>query len=266
MSAENPNRDLTIVVLSSDNYKDLWPVFAHYFKVYWGNCPYRVCLLTNQEGFQEDGIACLQTGRDVGWSDSLISALKQIDSKFVMFMHEDTLPSSAFNNDIILGAMGFLEKVGGTCVKLRRGRFPFPLSPVPHEPAVGRLSTRLPYRNALFISIWDRLKLLKYLKPGESAWDFETKANSRTECDEEFYSLWNDPFRFVHAVAKGRWLRSAYREVLKEIPGYTTSRPIMSTWEDALVNVYIVARGVFIKTFGVGIFKVIHKVRWGAFV
>lgn len=254
--------DLSILVLSCDRYKDLWPVFNHYFEAYWGDCPFPTYLLTNEETFPSRRITSLSTGPDVGWSDSLISGLSQIKTKFVLFVHEDMLPHSSFRNDIIISTMSFLEKVGGTCVKLRRGRFPFPLSPVPNEPAMGRLSTRLPYRNALFISIWDRLKLLKHLKPGESAWDFETKANSRTECDEEFYAVREDHFKFIHAVIKGRWVRSAYHQVLIEIPGYTTSRPIMSAREEFLLNAYIAARELFLKTFGVRIFKAIHKVRW----
>jgi len=260
--------DLSILVLSYDKYKDLWPVFNHYFEAYWGDCPFPAYILTNEETFRGPRIVSLSTGPrdpDVGWSDSLISGLSQINTKFVLFLHEDTLPTSSFRNDIIISTMSFLEKVGGTCVKLRRGRFPFPLSPVPNEPAMGRLSTRLPYRNGLYISIWDRLKLLKHLKPGESAWDFETKANSRTECDEEFYSVREDHFKFIHVVSKGRWVRSAYHQVLTEIPGYKASRPVMSARDESLMNAYFAARGLFLETFGVRVFKAIHKVRWSVF-
>jgi hypothetical protein len=249
--------------MSCDKYKDLWPVFNHYFETHWSDCPFPAYLLASEETFRSRRITSLSTGPYVGWSDSLISGLSQIDTKFVLFVEGDMLPISSFRNDIIISTMSFLEKVGGTCVKLRRGGFP--LSPVPNEPAMGRLSTRLPYRNALHISIWDRLKLLKHLKPGESPWDFETKANSRTECDEEFYAVREDHFKFIHAFVKARWVRSAYHQVLIEIPGYTTSRPIMSAWEESLLNAYIAGRGLFIKTFGVRIFKAIHKVRWSVF-
>jgi hypothetical protein len=254
--------DLSILVLSCDRHKDLWPVFNYYFEAYWGDCPVPVYILANEETFQSRRITSLYTGPDVSWSASLISALNQINTKFVSFVHEDTLPHSPFRQDIIISTMSFLEKVGGTCVKLRR--FPFPLSPVANEPAMGRLSTRLPYRNYLFISIWDRLKLLKHLKPDESSFDWETKANSRTECDEEFYSVREDHFRFLHALVKGRWIRSAYRQVLTDIPGYTASRPIMSAREESVFNAYVAAHGLFIKTFGVRIFKAIHKVRWSS--
>jgi hypothetical protein len=260
MNEKNTNRELTVVVLSCDKYKDLWPVFARYFKAYWGNCPYRVCLLTNEESFQEAGIASLQTGKDVGWSDSLISALNQIDSKFVLFLFDDIFPCSFLRNDIIVDAISFLERVGGTCVRLRSTRFP--LIPVPNEPAMGRLSTRLPYRNALPISIWDRVKLLTYLKPGESAWDFETKANFRTECDEKIYAIRQDHFNWIHAVVKGRWFRGAYHKVVTEIPEYTASRPVMSVWEQFLMNAYTATRRLFITTFGVRAFKAFHKIRW----
>jgi hypothetical protein len=127
---------------------------------------------------------------------------------------------------------------------------------------MGRLSTRLPYRNALPISIWDRVKLLTYLKPGESAWDFETKANFRTECDEKIYAIRQDHFNWIHAVVKGRWFRGAYHKVVTEIPEYTASRPVMSVWEQFLMNAYTATRRLFITTFGVRAFKAFHKIRW----
>jgi hypothetical protein len=262
MSEKNSKRDLTVLVLSCDKYKDLWPVFSHYFKAYWADCPFRVRLLTNEESYQEAGITSLQAGKDVGWSDSLISALNQIDSKFVLFLYDDIFPTSPFKNDIIVGATSFLERTGGTCVRLRRTRLP--LIPVPNEPAVGRLSTRLPYRNALPISIWDRAKLLTYLRPGESAWDFETKAGVRTQCDEGIYAIRQDHFTWIHAVVKGRWFRGAYRQVLTEIPGYAASRPVMSAWQQTLMDAYRVARRLFIKAFGLRIFKAMHRIRWSA--
>jgi hypothetical protein len=259
-TGENANSDLSVLVLSCDKYKDLWLVFAHYFQAHWGNCPYPVYLLTNEESFQHDRIVSLQTGKDTGWSDSLISALNQIETQYVLFLQEDAFFNLDIDNGLVVNGLHFLGKLGGTTVKLRPARFPG--APLPDAPSFARISSHTPYRNGLFLSIWNRSRLLTYLRPGESAWDFETRAGDRTESDTGFYSARHGNFKFIHGVIKGRWVRSAYHQVLIEIPGYTTSRPIMSAREESLLNAYIAARGLFIKIFGVRIFKAIHKVRW----
>lgn len=254
------SRDLSLLVLSCDKYKDLWDVFAHYFRTNWPDCPFPVYLLTNEETHQADGIVSLQTGADVGWSDSVIRALAKLQSKYVLFLMDDTFLHVPFQTSVVLDALEFLERAGGTCVKLRP--LPFPLQGVPGEVSYGRLSADTPYRNGLFMSIWNRPCLLGYLKKGESAWQFETLASSRTEADKGFYAVRQDHFKFIHAIIKGRWIRSSFERVSKDLPGYTTSRPVMSVGDEWLFEAYFAIRKAFLSLAGVRAFKLAHRLKW----
>jgi hypothetical protein len=260
MSEENTNLELATLVLSCDKYKDLWVPFSHFLKTRWRQYPWNIYLLANEECFQDSRIVSIQTGKDRGWSDSLISALNQLNSKYVFFLHEDTFVLSPYEADIFRRAVSFLEKVGGTCVKLCP--VPCPDVQVVGETAFGQLSSQIPYRNNLFMSIWNRSRLLSYLQPGETAWDFETIGRKRSECDKAFYAAWEHHFDYLNAVIKGRWVPSALDKVRSEIPGYTTTLPVMSRWEELVFKAYCIARKAFIGIFGVRAFKAIHEKKW----
>ena len=253
-------QNLSLLVLSCDKYRDIWDVFAHYFRINWLDCPFPVYLLTNEETYRSDGIVSLQTGADVGWSDSVITALERLESKYILFLMDDAFLQLPFQTSVVMDALEFIERVGGTCVKLRP--LPFPLQGVAGEVSYGRLSADTPYRNGLFMSIWNRSRLLTYLKKGESAWQFETLASSRTEADNGFYAVRQDHFKFIHAIIKGRWIRSSYERVLKELPGYATSRPIMSVGDEWLFEAYFAVRKAFLTIAGVRVFKLAHRLKW----
>ena len=256
----NAAQNLCLLVLSCDKYRDLWDVFAHYFRINCPECPFPVRLLTNEDAYTSDGIVSLQTGADVGWSDSVISALGQLESKYVLFLMDDAFLDLPFQTSVVKDALDFIERVDGTCLKLRP--LPFPVEEVAGEAAYGKLLPGTPYRNGLFMSIWNRARLLAYMRKGESAWQFETLASSRTEADNGFYAARQDHFKFIHAVIKGRWIRSSYQRVIKDLPHYAASRPIMSASDELLFEAYFAARKAFLVVAGVRVFKLAHRLKW----
>lgn len=256
----NAAQTLSLLVLSCDKYRDLWGVFSHYFRLHWPDCPFPVYLLTNEATHRSDRIISLQTGVDVGWSDSVISALGQLESKYVLFLMDDAFLDLPFHTSVVKAALDFIERVDGTCLKLRP--LPFPVEEVAGEAAYGKLLPGTPYRNGLFMSIWNRARLMAYMRKGESAWQFETLASSRTEADNGFYAARQDHFKFIHAVIKGRWIRSSHKRVLKDLPGYATSRPIMSARDELLFEAYFAARKAFLGLAGVRVFRLAHRLKW----
>ena len=71
--------------------------------------------------------------------------------------------------------------------------------------------------------------LLVLLKEGETAWDFELEGALRSDLYDGFYSSWQDCFKTVNCVIKGKWNRVAINKIISlNISLDLKSRPFMS--------------------------------------
>jgi hypothetical protein len=77
--------------------------------------------------------------------------------------------------------------------------------------------------------------LIDLLKCGETAWDFEIFGSVRSDKYENFYSTWKECFPVTNGVIKGKWQRSADRNLQALNIGVDfVRRPIMTHKETLL--------------------------------
>ena len=190
---QNTN-ELTIIVCSCDKYDDLWYPYFEIFKNQWPDCKYPIVLNTESKTYTHDGlnIRCLnlyspEEAPDIPWSDRMIETLKHIDSEYVLITLDDhfllsPVRSNRFEEafDIIktnkrISALSFLSFVPADKKTKWIGNF-------------GRWNINDYFRVNLDTAIWRKKALLRNLKPGENAWEFELNATERALWDfTEYY-------------------------------------------------------------------------------
>lgn len=80
---------LSIVVVSTDSYSDLWPDFFKCLKDYWPDCPYKIYLVNNILDPDFDGVEVINSGENAQWSERTRNALHKIPTKYVCCLLED---------------------------------------------------------------------------------------------------------------------------------------------------------------------------------
>ena len=214
--------ELTIIVCSCDSYDDLWYPYFEIFKNQWKDCRYPIVLNTESKSYSHDGldIKCLrlytpeQAKKGIPWSDRMIETLKHIDSEFVLITLDDhflisPVDSQKFEEafDIIkkhknISALSFIAYVPPGEKTKWLGNF-------------GKWKMKKYFRINLDTAIWRKKALLRNLRKGENAWEFELNATERALWDFTEYYRYKDGaepildisfhLRRGYGLIRGKW-------------------------------------------------------------
>lgn len=220
----NVRAEFAIVVLSCDAYSDLWPIYFSQFKKYWGRAEDSVYLVCNEKHGGIEGVQDACSGPDIDWSTSLRASLDKVKEDNVLLFIDDAFFCEPVNQDLLEQYYrDFLEKKMNY---LRLKNSPFPDTKI--NKYYGQISPGQLYRTAIFPSIWKKDILLSVLKDGESAWQFELQGSDRSDSLDGFYGVYNDMFKVIHGVIKGKWDPSAISALQKEGISSFIGRSVLS--------------------------------------
>jgi len=188
MSPMNP--DITIIVSSCDAYADCWDPFFQLFARYWPRVTAPVILITDtkdyaspQMGMRTFRAAEGQGSRRHPWAWNLRRCLESLDTGLILYLQEDYFLNAPVDaNQIMEFADHMVERSWthestmhiGLCPRGSHG--PFHLT---EYPLLWEVDRQARYRFSLQPGLWSRQELLRLLKPGDTAWDFEEKSHKR---------------------------------------------------------------------------------------
>jgi hypothetical protein len=203
---------LSILVASSDGYRDLWEPFFTLFFRYWPDCPYRVYLGANEATYDDPRVTTIRAGSAEDWTQSFKAMLEAVPDAHVLVLLEDYLLNRPVDTRRIGDLDAYLTEHDGAC--LRVAPIPGAPRPLPDSDLVGELPVGSPYRLSLQAAIWHRESLLALLRDGESPWQLEIDGSARTaELARPFFSIVEGGYRpfsyFATAVVRGAWRRDA---------------------------------------------------------
>lgn len=177
------------------------------FRKYWGDCPYKRYIATNELAPSFEGFVTLRLGKDRSWSDNLSKALDLIAEPYVLLFLEDLMLLSRVDSRLLSRAMEWVRDNRPQQLKLNATE----RADERVNDIIGRAREGAIYRTSTVLSLWKRDVLLSLLRPGESAWQFEIDGSSRSDAFPGFYSTYRDCFPVVNSVIKGSWRRRAVR-------------------------------------------------------
>jgi hypothetical protein len=235
-----------LLVLSCDKYADIWPPFFDFLFKFWNDCPYPIYLGSNEKLYNDERVKTICSGPARDWSNDTLSILKQIPEQNVIILLEDYFVYAHPDQLLLDRCIALLEKMNGTFLRL--ACFPsdhfedYAYDVVAEQPEFVLTRKEARYRVNLQAGIWNRLKLMELIVPGESPWAFETEGTKRSREGSEVYLGVRETngLRYVHgpilylctALSRGVWMRDAI-DLCKEhdIKLDIESRPVESVAE-----------------------------------
>jgi len=200
-----------VLVVSCDNYADVWEPFFELFRQFWGNCPYTVYLLTNHLTPIIDNVRVINVGDDISWSDNLSKALTFIKEEYVFLFLEDLLLKSTVDSNKVVDLFEWAVVNDINYLRLNPSTKPDER----FNETVGIVSKGTIYRASVVVCLWKKTVLLQLLKTGENAWEFEKYGSIRSDVYDKFYSTYKNYFPIINSIIKRVWETSAVKKISK---------------------------------------------------
>lgn len=225
---------VAFLLLSCDKYYDMLSPFASLFNRFWPDCPFDKYAATNMIPFENDGFTPILMGADISWSAGLSAALDILGQSYdyVFVTLEDLFLCAPVDSGRVKHIIDDFIQRDGNYIRLY-GHFA-PSVKVTDD--FGILEKGIPYRQNCVYAIWKISTLKSILHKDENAWDFEKKAVYRGYQYDGFYAVYKSQIKILNTLIKGKWVPSDYRRTCRLLPGFQTSRPRMSRFEELRLN------------------------------
>jgi hypothetical protein len=207
-------KNITLLIGTCDVYSALWDNFVTMMGYHWQvSCPKIV--VTENKQFEYKGYNTHSPG-NLQWSDRMLSALNNINTKYVLFILEDYFLTENITQEEILFHIDFLEEVQGNKVEI--GIKSTGLTYLDEKQWRGRafykVSPNSQYLTTIQPSIWKTDHLKKCMKKNWTPWQFEiegTKCINGTE--NRTYLMPRKKTIYWNAVRRGFKLSPGWDEI-----------------------------------------------------
>lgn len=233
------NKDLSILIVGFDGYKDVWDIDIHLLNKYWSNRP-KTYLATSVLRPEYNDVEIIPAGEGSEWSRKAYNALKVIKTRYVLLLLEDFFVSSPVDNALILDSLQLIKdndiKFYQVLVQLIKSSWEKGdsfqgnkhIKIIPHDKK---------YPINLQAAIWDREFLLETIGEGNyNAWQFEIKqiVIENLNVGKIEYLIDNrNILNIEHTIVQSKYLRAPLKRLLKNEPQIDISdREILSVKED----------------------------------
>lgn len=222
--------NIDLLVVSCDSYSDVWNTFFSFFFHYWNDCPLDIYLLSNEKSYDQSRVNTIKVGRDISWSDNLLSGIDQLKKDYVLLLFDDLLlnkkVSTVYFNQLSKWINNHDPNYLRLCISHKPKYF---------DDLVGCIPNKTPYKTSTMPCIWKRSTLKKILNKSESAWDFEIKGSKRAYEFNEFYAVYKNLINYNNGIIKGKWRKTIYKKTKEYgLDVNTISRPVMTSFEEYL--------------------------------
>lgn len=242
-----------LLVISCDKYSDLWPIYFESLFKYWPDCPLKIYLGSNYKKYNHDYVTNISIGEDSDYSSNLISMINKIDEEYVLTTVEDIFFSEQVDEENLFSYFNEFFQNHGAYLKLL---YTFPVG---YNKNIQKRTAVIPkdvrYRLGMGTSLWNKKILKQNLVPGMSAWEMERGGVFGFNIPEKdaysinYYFAGEHPFKYVHGVMKGSWIRNAIPWLIKE--GYQDllpNRKKLSIYQTFYTWIFGILMYIFRKT------------------
>ena len=227
---------IDILVISCDSYYDVWPYFFDGLFKNWIDCPLDIYLVSNKKRYGFNNVINLNIGKDISWSNNLKKALKKIKNEFVLLMIDDLIIKNKISNNFFMEISDWISMNDPNYLRLHVSN-----RPLYYDSLVGELPKKTPYKLSTMPSIWKTSFLLKILKDGESAWDFELKGSKRAYKYDKFFSLYENFISYNNSIIKGKWQRG----IVDKYAIKNSFRPSLEIHEQLIYDIRVLRSKLF---------------------
>lgn len=211
----------TLLVCSCDSYEDTWYPFFKLFKHYWSDCDMPIILNTETKKYEFNGldINCFQLYKQdeiVPYGQRLIDHLKKIETDYVFILIDDFFIREYVDSNAISSCLDYIKNhsdvaaISFDAVKDDLNVDDGELEKFLLRPRYGEYIVNLQG------AIWNKEKLISYVRGHESPWEFEINGTFRSyETQDKFYTLKDlslSPINYgkkkglTWGIVRGKWV------------------------------------------------------------
>jgi hypothetical protein len=181
-------RNLTVLVNSTDSFSDCWPPFFRLFKKYWPSCPCHVVLNTETKEFSDTELQLVcsrvqaedfAASRRLPWSDCLIRCLDAVRTPYILYLQEDYFLNGPVDQTFVAECVDVMVKHNVPHIRLMEVDIRARYRKSNLHPLLWQIDQRANYRVSLQAGLWNVAALRDLLRPGESGWTFERRGSVR---------------------------------------------------------------------------------------
>lgn len=107
--AENKDT-MAVLLLSCDNYSDLWDDFFNLKEKYWPDCPYTWYVVTESKNYTRTNVEVIKCGKELNWAGRFRKAIIEVNTPFIAIFLEDYFICEPIDNNLINSLVAFMEE------------------------------------------------------------------------------------------------------------------------------------------------------------
>lgn len=224
---------MTMLILSCDNYSDLWDGHVHLLEKYWHDRSIKTIIVTDKSTEKTyDDISVFVAGENVEWSDRLKLALEQVTTEFVFVTLDDYFLTAPVSNEKIEALISIMKEDQYDYVRL----YIHPQCPksakVECYSNFYTIDTSVRYSVNLFPGIWKKSFLEKTVAEPRNIWKYEVSlSKSATKENAKCAVSLNDEFQIMDVIRQGKIQRKA-KKLLSQEDLYNGNREMHSVGSD----------------------------------
>lgn len=189
-------KDLSIIISSCNRYQYLWDIQLQLLDKRWKHCPYDIYVVSENSNLPDMVTNLKLHNLNIGnestgasdWSYMLETALKSVNSKYVLYMQEDYVLTDAVQQDRFESVFNYVKDNDIDYLR-------FYTSPpgdgevvvVDDTTAIRKISQGAPWRGSLMLALWKTQTLMSLIEGSTiSPWQFEQIDTNRFD---KFYCI-----------------------------------------------------------------------------
>jgi hypothetical protein len=216
-------KNMGIIVMTSDKYRDVWTPFYYFMEKYWADCSYPIYHVSERERPATSfSIQHIEKCPKDSWNEVLSIALKKIPQDYILLLLSDFFLLRQVNSTKIEEYLNILEKEDAAFLRI------FPC-PGPHYSYknyldIGLIEKKTPYSISTQATIWKKNDLLNFICKFKDDSELEILGSKRSdELEKDLLCVkvidknkkleeQNYPFTYLcTAVIQGKWKREAIK-------------------------------------------------------
>lgn len=186
---------MKIIIFTCDKYARYVPIFYHFWKKNWPDCPYPLVIVAGKKKInlpEDPQVSIIYQGEDHGYASNAIQFLSNLPDELCLLMQEDFIIHSV-QTVLVLRAERLCTRPDIGCVRL----ITLPGPDLPFDEPDGQGFGEIDKPNAIWVfsmqaAVWKRKLFMSLLREGDTPWQAEHAGTARAQrrperflCSEE---------------------------------------------------------------------------------
>lgn len=234
------NNKLAMLLLSCDNYSDLWDDFFNLREKFWPDCPYTWYVVTESKDYTRTNVEVIKCGNELNWAGRFRKAVQSVDNPLIGVFLEDYFINQTVDNERINDLVSFMIEHRVDFLDLGNV-FHHKINQPNKQYYADHLiiiDKHLRYGLDTAAAIWKKEYLLEKLGEGDySAWKFEADRCAEAASEDGYNGviLVDDRISFnvseIPVVVQGKFYPPVIDDFKKRGYVIQSQRGIMTPWQ-----------------------------------